>query len=139
MLEGWAAHALAQAGRHDVTVDSAGTGDWHAGQPPDPRAIATARRHGIDIAGQRARVLRPADFDDFDWLLAADDSVLATLRARGPSARHGRLALVLPWAGVATPREVPDPYYGDDAGFEHVASLSAAVARGVLARLPRRA
>ncbi|WP_309297128.1 low molecular weight protein-tyrosine-phosphatase, partial [Enterobacter hormaechei] len=58
------------AGR--VQVDSAGTGDWHVGEPPDRRAIACAAGHGVDISGLRARQLHAADFDRFDWILCAD-------------------------------------------------------------------
>lgn len=63
-----------------IEVDSAGTGDWHAGDPPDPRAIRCARGHGVDISGLRARQVRGADFEHFDWLLCADGSNLRDLQ-----------------------------------------------------------
>ena len=90
LAEGALAHRIAAsplAGR--VQVDSAGTGDWHAGQPPDPRAIACARGHGVDISGQRARQLRRSDFLEFDWLLCADPQNLRDVLARAPAGARG--------------------------------------------------
>jgi protein-tyrosine phosphatase len=123
------------AGR--VEVDSAGTGGWHAGEAPDRRAIACARLHGVDIAGLRARQLRAADFDDFDWLLCADADNLRDVRRLAPAAARDRLALLLDWAGDGQGGEVPDPYYGDDDGFERVWRLVDAAAQAVVARLCR--
>lgn len=120
------------AGR--VELDSAGTGDWHVGQPPDPRAIATAARHGVDIAGLRGRQLSATDFDRHDWLLCADRNNLRDVRARGPASAHSRTALLLDWAGVGN-AEVPDPYTGGRAEFEHVWQLLDRAAQGVIARL----
>ena len=123
------------AGR--VVVDSAGTGDWHVGQPPDPRAIATAARHGVDIGRLRGRQLERGDGGRFDWLLCADRDNLREVRARlGPPA-HSRTALLLDWAGVAADGEVPDPYSGDAHAFEHVWQLLDRAALGVVARLQR--
>ena len=70
------AHIEASHLANRVEVDSAGTGHWHQGEPPDRRAIACASTHGMDISGQRARQLNRADFDHFDWLLCADASVV---------------------------------------------------------------
>lgn len=72
------------AGR--VQVDSAGTGDWHVGEPPDRRAIACAAGHGVDIGGLRARQLQAADFDRFDWILCADEANLRDAGRRSPVA-----------------------------------------------------
>lgn len=63
-----------------IEVDSAGTGDWHAGDPPDPRAIRCARGHGVEISGLRARQVKHSDFEHFDWLLCADGSNLRDLQ-----------------------------------------------------------
>lgn len=115
-------------------LDSAGLGDWHAGEPPDARAVAVARRHGIDISGQRARVVLAADFHRFDVLLAADRSVLHALRQRAPRGAHGECALFLDWAGVQANGEVPDPYTGNERDFENVFRLIERGARGVLER-----
>ncbi|WMJ68627.1 low molecular weight protein-tyrosine-phosphatase [Stenotrophomonas sp. 24(2023)] len=121
------------AGR--VQVDSAGTGDWHVGQPPDPRAIACAAGHGVDIAGLRARQLQRADFDSFDWVLCADDANLRDAARWAPAARRERLALYLPWAGGPAGQAIPDPYTGSRADFEHVWALVDAAAGRVVARL----
>lgn len=98
------------AGR--VELDSAGTGDWHIGKPPDHRAITNAAEHGIDIAWLRARQLAASDYRRFDWLLCADRANLRDVRARTPAGSHARAALLLDWAGVEADGEVPDPYTG---------------------------
>ncbi|CBA16303.1 low molecular weight phosphotyrosine protein phosphatase [Xanthomonas albilineans] len=118
-----------------VQVDSAGTGDWHRGEPPDPRAIACARRHGVDISRLRARSLCDADFAAFDWILCADASNLQDVRRRAPVAARAQMALWLPWAGVAAGEEIPDPYTGSSAHFERVWRLVDEAAVGSLARL----
>jgi protein-tyrosine phosphatase len=100
-----------------LKLDSAGTRAWHVGSPPDPRSIEVARRFGIDIGAQRARRIAPEDFDDFDLILAMDETNLAELRALAPENKRIHLFL-----GYATGRaeEVPDPYYGVDGGFTAV-------------------
>lgn len=124
------------AGR--VMVDSAGTGGWHAGEPPDRRAIACARGHGVDIAGLRARQLRARDFEDFHWLLCADADNLRDVRALAPPGARERTALLLDWAGTVPHGEVPDPYYGDGSHFEGVWQLIDTAARAVVDRLSAR-
>ena len=123
------------AGR--VLLDSAGTGDWHVGQPPDARAIATAARHGIDIGGLRGRQLGLDDGERFDWLLCADRNNLRDVRAWVGAPAHPRTALLLDWAGVADQGEVPDPYTGGARDFEQVWTLLDQAAQGVVARLQR--
>jgi protein-tyrosine phosphatase len=118
-----------------VIVDSAGTGAWHVGRPPDPRAIAAAARHGVDISGLRARQLSRDDFDRHDWLLCADTGNLRDVRARGPAEAHSRCALLLEWAGLAAPADVPDPYSGGAEQFEAVWSLLDRATLGVMTRL----
>lgn len=138
LLEGWARHVLQGAG-HPARVDSAGTGGWHAGQPPDPRAVAVAARHGVDLSGQRARQVRDEDFQGMDWLLCADRDNLAALSARAPAAARPRIALVLDWTGVRPGGEVPDPYYGNLRDFDLVNDLARAAAVGLLRRLSSQA
>jgi protein-tyrosine phosphatase len=121
------------AGR--VVVDSAGTGDWHVGQPPDRRAIANMATHGIDIAGLRGRQLSEADFHGFDWLLCADRTNLRDVRAQAPDAARAKSALLLDWAGIEAGGEIPDPYTGGSAQFEHVFGLLDRAAAGVVGRL----
>ena len=118
-----------------VEVDSAGTGGWHAGEPPDRRAIACARIHGVEIGGQRARQLRPTDFDDYDWLLCADASNLRDVRKLAPAARRDRVVLLLDWAGIEPGGEVPDPYTGGPEDFRQVWRLVDSAAQAVVARL----
>ncbi|ALN80349.1 low molecular weight protein-tyrosine-phosphatase [Lysobacter antibioticus] len=118
-----------------VELDSAGTGDWHVGQPPDRRSIANAAEHGVDISGLRARQLAASDYTEFDWLLCADRANLRDVRARAPRGARARSALLLDWCGLETEGEVPDPYTGGPAQFEHVFRLLDRAADGAIARL----
>ena len=102
----------------EIEVDSAGTGDWHIGKPPDPRAIATARRHSVDVSGLRARQVRPDDFMAFDNVIALDRANLSNLRRLMPAEPRARLSLLLDHVDGRYGQDVADPYFGDDAGFE---------------------
>jgi protein-tyrosine phosphatase len=134
MAEGALRARLREAGLDDaVQVDSVGTGDWHVGQPPDPRAIAMAARHGVDISGLRGRQLSADDFNAFDWLLCADRGNLRAVRACAPPGSRAGSALLLDWAGQGA-RSVPDPYTGSEADFEHVWRLVDAAALDIVAR-----
>ena len=140
MAEGALRARLAAAGMSgEVVVDSVGLGPWHAGRPPDPRAIECAAHHGVDIADLRARQLRAADFNDFDWLLCADRSVLEQVRAATPRQAPARAALLLGYAGIED-ADVPDPYTGGSSDFEHawglVDAAAGAIVRAVSADLP---
>ena len=121
------------AGR--VRVDSAGTGGWHAGEPPDRRAIACARDHGVDISGQRARQLSARDFEAFDWILCADRANVRDVLRLAPAARRERVALLLEWAGIRAGGEVPDPYTGGQEDFQRVWRLVDSAAQAVVVRL----
>ncbi|MFT4196474.1 MAG: low molecular weight protein-tyrosine-phosphatase [Pseudoxanthomonas sp.] len=121
------------AGR--VEVDSAGTGGWHVGEPPDGRALACARGHGVDLAGLRARRLVAADFERFDHLLCADRRNLVDARARAPAGLAGKAVLLLEFAGLGQGAEVPDPYCGDGRDFEQVWQRVDAAAQAVVVRL----
>ncbi|GAB2501923.1 low molecular weight protein-tyrosine-phosphatase [Arenimonas alkanexedens] len=122
-----------------VRIDSAGTRDWHVGKPPDSRAIAAAARHGVDIRGQRARSVSAQDFETFDLILAADRDNLTWLRQHAPPNARAELQLALAWTGASGVEDVPDPYYGDDAGFDATCRLAQAVAQGLLRKLPPQA
>jgi protein-tyrosine phosphatase len=138
LMEGIArARWQAQAAPFPVTFDSAGIGNWHAGSPPDPRAVATARRHGIDISTQRARAFVDADFRRFDLILCADRGNLAVVQRRAPKNSHAECALFLDWTGARQDGEIPDPYAGDDAAFESVYTLIDLAATGLAQRLHR--
>jgi protein-tyrosine phosphatase len=132
LMEGLARAQCADAGHG---FDSAGIGAWHAGQPPDPRAIAVAARHGIDIAAQRARQVVAADFTRFDAILAADRSVLAQLHARAPAGASAELALLLEWAGLEPGGDIDDPYTGGEAQFAAAFARIAAATAGLARRL----
>lgn len=119
------------AGR--VRVDSAGTGAWHVGRPPDPRSVAVAARHGIDISRLVARQVSPDDFARFDLVLAMDRDNLAELRRRAGSAAAGLEAAGRLRRFLA--RDVPDPYHGDESAFEEVHALLADGVAALLASL----
>lgn len=116
LAEAAARAAFAEAGIA-ATLDSAGTGDWHVGRPPDRRAQAEARRHGVDISDLRARQLRPSDFRDFDLILAADAANLRDARALRPADATAALKLMLDLVPGRAGESVADPYYGADDGF----------------------
>ncbi|MEX3011745.1 low molecular weight protein-tyrosine-phosphatase [Hoeflea sp. TYP-13] len=102
-----------------LTIDSAGTGGWHVGEAPDPRAISKAAEHGVDISGQRGRQVGRDDFDRFDLILAMDRSNLETLRARAPGTHRAELHQFMVYTQGRN-EDVPDPYYGGPEGFETV-------------------
>lgn len=102
----------------EVEVDSAGTGGWHVGQPPDPRARAVARRHGVAIDGLRARRVSVDDFRRFDHVVALDRDNLTALAALRPADARARLSLLLDHVPGREGEAVADPYYGSDDGFE---------------------
>ena len=114
-----------------VTVDSAGTGSWHIGNPPDERAQRAAADRGFDISGLRARQVSSDDFERFDLVVAMDDSNVETLRRTAPGTAQDRIRLFLEFAPNLTVREVPDPYYGGADGFDHVLDLIEAAAGGL--------
>lgn len=114
--------AFARAGI-DMPVASCGTGDWHVGKGADPRMVAAARAAGFDLGAHRARQLREQDFDDYPWVLAMDRANLRELHRLCPSDHAGRTGLFLEHAGMDTPLEVPDPYFGGKAGFHDVVAL----------------
>lgn len=117
----------AAAGGVDLTIDSAGTGGWHVGDPPDPRAIATAREHGVDVAGLRGRVIQPQDFHRFDLIVALDRSNLRDLREIEPDDATARLSLLLDHVRGREGQSVADPYTG---GLEDFAITWAEVRAG---------
>lgn len=116
-------HVLAQAGIGGITLDSAGTEAYHVGHAPDRRSVATARRKGIDMTGLRARQVSAEDMERFDLLLCADEVNLSALRRRFGDEGRAERHLLLPWLGITSPREVPDPYYDGPEAFEAVFEL----------------
>lgn len=121
--EGVLRHHLMQAGLHEhVLVDSAGTSDWHEGEPPDIRTIRAAARRGYDLATLRSRPLQTDDFALHDYILAMDQQNLRDLQRRCPPPAHGKLGLLL-HHGSHGRLEVPDPYEGPPAAFDEVLDL----------------
>jgi len=119
----------------DIEIDSAGTHDYHVGDPPDSRAVAAAARRGIDIADLRARMVEQADFERFDLLIAMDRLNREILLDRSPQEYRDRVRLLLEFAPQIDADDVPDPYYGGPVGFEHVLDLAEAAAIGLLEEL----
>jgi protein-tyrosine phosphatase len=138
--EGVLRRKLVDAGLADrVVVESAGTVDYHAGSPPDLRAQQSALRRGYDLSKQRARQLRPSDFESFDLLLALDTEHRERLLDMCPGPLVGRIKLLMDYS-PSRPRgsSVPDPYYGAPAGFERVLDLIEEACEGLLEDLRAR-
>lgn len=130
--------AQAAARGFDLRLDSAGTHDYHVGEPPDPRARAVARARGTPIDDLRARQVTDEDFRRFDLILVADRSHLATLERRRPPGATAELALLARWCGDDRCDEVTDPYYHDEAAFIAVYDQLARLGDGLLSRLALR-
>lgn len=121
LAEGAFLHKLNQRGVADrFLVDSAGTGQWHAGERPDRRARAVAKQHGI-VLTSRARQVTTEDFDRFDHLVCMDESNREDLESWG--APQHKLQLLLEVDHDCPLREVPDPFYGGGDGFQTVFRL----------------
>jgi protein-tyrosine phosphatase len=134
--EGVFRHLVREAGLADrIAADSAGTHDYHVGEPPDPRACAAARARGYRIDDLRARKFSPRDFHQFDLVLAMDRGHHRFITRVMPVALAGRLRLFLDFAPELGVQDVPDPYYGSPEGFFEVLDLIEAGARGLLASL----
>ncbi len=104
-------------------IDSAGTIGYHAGESPDKRAQAAAKKRGYDLSKICARQVNASDFEYFDYILAMDQENLRNLLALSKGAGRAKVELFLDYAIDADTREVPDPYYGGADGFEHVLDL----------------
>jgi protein-tyrosine phosphatase len=120
----------------EVSVDSAGTGAWHVGSPPDERALSAASLRGVDISSQRARRITPEDCQNFDYILTMDEE---NYRAVSGLCRDS--AVVRPFLDFATDSPetaVPDPYYGGPDGFEHVLELVEEASEGLLEDIRKR-
>jgi len=118
-----------------LLVDSAGTGDWHVGAPPDRRAVQAAKRRGYDLSPLRARQVEPADFARFGWILAMDQHNLRALEAMRPVDYPGHVGLLLALQPELGIDEVPDPYYGGPEGFERVLDLVERASTALLERV----
>lgn len=115
-----------------ILVDSVGTHDYHIGNPPDSRTQRAAMQRGYDMSGLRGRQVAVADFTRFDYVLAMDNANMAILYRLCPPAQRDRLGLFLEYANKHREREVPDPYYGGEDGFERVLDMVEDAAEGLL-------
>jgi protein-tyrosine phosphatase len=123
LAEGILAHKAKLNGL-EWEVDSAGIGDWHTGQLPDIRSIKVAKKYGIDLTSQRARQVKRSDFQAFDLIFAMDPQNFADLtRLAKTEEETQKIRLLLDLTFPNENKGVPDPYFGDDAEFEHVFHL----------------
>lgn len=120
-----------------VEVESAGTGTWHIGHPPDARAMAAAAARGVDIGDLRARKVKSSDFSDFDYVIAMDHGNLADLQALAASqgTPRARIELMGDFSPEHAGQAVGDPYYGGDNGFERVLDMISACVDGLIRQL----
>ncbi len=116
----------------EIFIDSAGTHDYHVGEPPDGRTRRAAAQRGYDMSGLRGRQVGIEDFAQFDYVLAMDEANLAILQRLRPSQAETHLGLFLEFAARHNEREVPDPYYGGADGFERVLDLVEDASDGLL-------
>ena len=127
---------------HVISVDSAGTSDWHVGKQPDPRTVEAAERRGYDLSPLRGRQVSPEDFDNFDFILAMDNDNLADLKQMMPKHFAGHLGLALAFADRSRRKQegddVPDPYYGGNRGFDLVLDLLEDACSGLLSHIKTR-
>lgn len=133
--EGVMRHLVDERGLADrFEIDSAGTGSWHIGDPPDGRSVAAAAARGIEISG-RARQITGADFDHYDLILVADAYNLRDVQAIAPTDEdEAKVHMLREFDPMSTPDDldVPDPYYGGPSGFDDVIDLVEAACRGLL-------
>ncbi len=118
-----------------LRIDSAGTHDYHIGEAPDARAIASAQRRGYDIRKCRARQFEARDFARFEWIIAMDRTNLQRLVELQPDDFRGHVGLFLDFAPKLGVREVADPYYGGPDGFERMLDLIEPASEALLARV----
>jgi protein-tyrosine phosphatase len=116
----------------EVQVDSAGIQGYHAGEAPDARAQRAAALRGYDLSRLKARKLAPEDFVSFDLLLGMDEGHLEYMRRKCPPDHMHKVKLFLEFAPAARRRDVPDPYYGGNAGFDQVLDLCEAAVQGLI-------
>jgi protein-tyrosine phosphatase len=132
-------HYVENAGLSEhILVDSAGTHDYHVGDPPDQRTQRAARLRGYDMSVLRGRQVVSADFRKFDYVLAMDESNLAILNRIAPVDSTIQARLFLDYARYHPDREVPDPYYGGSDGFERVLDMVEDAAQGLLEEIRQR-
>ena len=134
--EGVFRNVVARAGLEQrIEIDSAGTHAYHVGDPPDLRAQQAARRRGVELSTLRGRKATRVDIERFDYVLAMDEENYQNLLAICPAGLEAKVRLFLEFAPDRPEREVPDPYFGGDAGFERVLDMIEEASAGLLAHL----
>lgn len=120
-----------------IFIDSAGTHAYHIGENPDPRSQSVAKNHGIDLSKQQARKVSLKDFEEFDYILAMDKDNRSSLRLICPDEYLEKIYLFLDFSPESGFKEIPDPYYGGEKGFELVLNLTETASQGLLAAIRR--
>lgn len=134
--EGVFRHMVEEAGLAGmIRIDSAGTHDYHVGDPPDRRSMAYALTRGVDISAQRARHVAAGDFQEFDYIVAMDHDNIARLKAICPAELRHKLHLFMSFAEDCDSDVVPDPYYGSADGFKRVYDYVECASKGLLAAI----
>ncbi len=119
-----------------IEVDSAGTGSWHVGEPPDRRMRATAEKHGVSMEGIVARQVAPADIEEADYILVMDKDNLHDVLYYDREGRWGhKVRLFREFDPQPDTYQVPDPYYGGPEGFEEVYRIVRRTAEALLDHL----
>ncbi len=121
----------------EIFVDSAGTGSWHVGEPPDERALSAASLRGLDLSSQRARRISPEDCENFDYILTMDEEnyrLVSGICSRGKAV----IRPFLDYASDSPETEIPDPYYGGPDGFEYALDLAEEASEGLIADIRER-
>jgi protein-tyrosine phosphatase len=118
---------------HEILIDSAGTAAWHVGKHADQRSIRTAQGRGIDMMDLRARKVSLEDISDFDYVLAMDDSNYMDLQELSLHEDKNKIRMFLDFSKEYSETEVPDPYSGGQAGFNHVFDMVSSASSGLLA------
>jgi protein-tyrosine phosphatase len=121
-----------------ILIDSAGTHDYHIGHAPDLRSQHAAEQRGYDMSSLRGRQVESLDFERFDYVLAMDRANLAILQYLAPRGCKKQLQLFLDYARHHKEREVPDPYYGGEQGFEQVLNMIEDAAQALLQHIQQR-
>jgi protein-tyrosine phosphatase len=131
------ARTMAERYARPLEFDSAGTGDWHEGESPDPRAQAAAARRGYDLSAITARAFVNEDFSRFDYIVALDAGHKRWLTAARDSRRlpERPVSLLMDWSVGLAGKDVPDPYYGDEAAFEAALDLIERGCEGLVRRI----
>jgi len=131
------AKAMAEKAGKLLVLDSAGTGDWHVGERPDPRAVKAAEARGYDLSGITARAITDDDFIRFDHLVAMDEGHMRwLLEARsGRQLPETKISLLMDWSVGMARTSIPDPYYGEESDFERMLDLIEKGCQGLISRV----